>query len=359
VQELATQSLESSNEKTPDLSLAPCAGPLFVVGMFRSGTSLLYALLNQHPQIALIYEGDLAHVHSLFWFCRNTRQWLAKWNAWNGALTRHKLDTSNIPDGIFDLKNAVRAVYTEYARQKKGATIWGCKSPTYYDEITRLSRTFPNARFIIIWRDLRDICGSIVDARQQSPFFDRRGMLIRAMLGYHEMKVQCDALVKRGGSVHQLNYEDLVQDPGAAMKAICVFLGIPFDSRMTRLEGADHSAIDNFRHHALVKSEKIIRSGKSQTALTPALRQKIEAYICLWRKQYGDWPSYSESISVPIPSIWQRFKDRVYYKLIRTGHHATPVVFSLVPSWLWAEYRKFIDARRFDRLLRRPARSGN
>jgi hypothetical protein len=35
-------------------------GPLFVLGMWRSGTSLLYALLNQHPQIALMYEGRSA-----------------------------------------------------------------------------------------------------------------------------------------------------------------------------------------------------------------------------------------------------------------------------------------------------------
>jgi len=359
VQELATQFLDSGNESLTGFTPQACEGPLFVVGMFRSGTSLLYALLNQHPQIALIYEGDLAHVHSLFWFRRNTRQWLAKWDSWNGALTRHKLDTSKIPDGIFDLKNAVHAVYTEYARQKKGATIWGCKSPTYYDEITRLARTFPNARFVIIWRDLRDICGSIVDAAQESPFFDRRGMLIRAILGYHQLKVQCDSLVKRGGLVHQLNYEDLVQDPSTNMKAICAFLGIPFEPRMTRLEGADHSAIDNYRHHALVKSERIIRSGKNQTALPTALRKKIEGYISLWRKQYGDWPAYPKEVSATIPSAWQRFRDRVNYNLIRIVNHATPIVFSSVPSRLWAEYRKFVDARRFDRLPRRPRTSAN
>jgi hypothetical protein len=32
------------------------ANPVFVVGVFRSGTSLLYDLLNQHPQAALMYE---------------------------------------------------------------------------------------------------------------------------------------------------------------------------------------------------------------------------------------------------------------------------------------------------------------
>jgi len=30
--------------------------PVFVVGVFRSGTSLLYSLLNQHPEIGLMYE---------------------------------------------------------------------------------------------------------------------------------------------------------------------------------------------------------------------------------------------------------------------------------------------------------------
>jgi hypothetical protein len=37
----------------------PCSNPVFVVGVFRSGTSLLYALLNQHPRVALMYECDV------------------------------------------------------------------------------------------------------------------------------------------------------------------------------------------------------------------------------------------------------------------------------------------------------------
>ena len=32
---------------------------LFVAGVFRSGTSMLYASLNQHPAIALMYEPEL------------------------------------------------------------------------------------------------------------------------------------------------------------------------------------------------------------------------------------------------------------------------------------------------------------
>ncbi|HTQ97997.1 MAG TPA: sulfotransferase, partial [Candidatus Acidoferrum sp.] len=183
--------------------------PLFVIGMFRSGTSLLYALLNQHPQIALMYEGDLPHLQALFWIPRDTTRWIRRWEFWNTALARHKFDASVIPDGIRDLDVAVRAVYTEYARQKKSATVWGCKSPTYHDEVTRLSRTFPNARFIIIWRDIRHICRSILDAAETSPFFNRRGMTLRAIIGCHDLKMQVDKLIARGGRVHQMNYEEL------------------------------------------------------------------------------------------------------------------------------------------------------
>src|SRR5579863_4345776 len=100
--DLVTSYLE--DESTDRRQVTPCDGPLFVVGMFRSGTSLLYALLNQHPQIALMYEGDLPHLQSLFWIPRDTADWLERWEFWNMALTRHKIDTSNIPDGIRDLK---------------------------------------------------------------------------------------------------------------------------------------------------------------------------------------------------------------------------------------------------------------
>src|ERR1700687_1378664 len=115
-----TQSAGPVEQHVSDESCRLADGPVFVVGMFRSGTSLLYALLNQHPQIALMYEGDLAHLQALFWIPRDTTRWLRRWEFWNTALARHKFDTSVIPDGIRDLKTAVQAVYTEYARQKKG-----------------------------------------------------------------------------------------------------------------------------------------------------------------------------------------------------------------------------------------------
>jgi len=354
---------EGHEEKIGSQERTFAEGPLFVVGMFRSGTSLLYALLNQHPRISLMYEADLEHVHSLFWVRRSTSSWLAKWDFWNGAFSRHKLDSSRIPEGIHDLPGAARAVYQEYARPKETADIWGCKSPTYYDEMARLSRTFPNARFIIIWRDLRSICRSLVAAQVDNIFFSRKGMLLRAILGYREMKTQCDLLTRRGVPVHQLHYEELVRDPGVAMQGVCEFLQIAFDPRMTHLEGADRSAIQEGSHHTLVKSEKILASKASPAPPPTSLKRKVDRYIQLWRTESGGaWPRYPQAKAdedQDKPALLERASDRAAYEVLSLWHHTIPVIFSCVPLALWKKYRSFNDARRYRRLLRKAESSAD
>jgi len=339
-----TQILDGGASAVLETSFRPCDGPLFVVGMFRSGTSLLYALLNQHPEIALMYEGDLSHLPSLFWIPTDTPKWMAKWEFWNTAPSRHKIDISRIPSGISDLQSAVREVYVEYARQKKRATVWGCKSPTYFDEISRLARTFPNARFIIIWRDLRNIIGSVVKAAEEPTFFSRKGMNIRVLLGYYEMKVETERAVKQGAKVHQIHYEELVHDPSATMQGICDFLGLAFDPKMAALESADRSAIEKARHHAQILNETRVVSKKDPVSLPPALEAKIYRYLHMWREQYrGAWPVYPRVIPAAVtkPGFREQLWDSLRYRCLQAWTHVTPIVFSLIPPSLWEVYRTF------------------
>jgi hypothetical protein len=334
--EIAEQKAEGSSSELAD-------GPLFVVGIWRSGTSLFYALLNQHPQVALMYEDDLVFLRSLFWVPRKTSNWLAKWDFFNGAITRHKIDGSHIPENISDLKTASEAVQIEYSRQKKGATIWGCKSPTYFDLLSRLAGTFPKAKFIIIWRDLRSICRSIAKAAEEPSFFRRKGITLRAILGYRQMKLKCDRLLRDGMPVYQVHYEDLVRDPTAVMKGVCEFLQIPFDETMISLEGADRSAIDEAGHHSLVKSNTILGLRQSSSSLSPALNAKIERYIHLWREQEGgSWPVYPESLdSAPSkPSVWETVWDQIAYRILWLWYYIIPAAYSLVPIRVWESYRK-------------------
>src|SRR5579864_2070632 len=227
------------------------SGPVFVVGIWRSGTSLLYTLLNQHPQIALTYESDLFLLRSLFRGGAKKSDWLERWEFWNSALSRHKVETDALAGEFVDYQSAATTVWKQYA---PGA-LYGDKSPNYFDSLQQLADDFPNARFIVIWRDLADTCRSIVRAGRGSNFFAKRGITHRALVGYGRLKRDCDALTRRGVALHQIQYEEMIQSPDLVMQGICWFLQIPFESRMASLEGADRSAIYEAPQHAGVKGQ--------------------------------------------------------------------------------------------------------
>lgn len=317
------------------------SGPVFIVGVWRSGTSLLYALLNQHPQIALMYEGDLPLLWPLF-IGRKLSSVLCKWDFWNKALSRHALDAGALPDHRLDFRTAVETVYGEYAR-RKGAKVWGCKSPTYYDALPFLARSFPGARFIVIWRHPAAVAGSIMAAAETDAWFRNAGIRLRALVGCRKLQLDCQRLAHRGVRIHHLHYEDLVRNPAPVMEEVCRFLQIPFDARMANLEGADRSAVYKGEHHALVHGSGIIRSRGRGRELTAALRTKIDRYLRLWRQQLDSASplvAYVPDAGVPPAGNWERARDRGCFELLRALDRATRLAYCFTPLALWKAYRR-------------------
>ena len=313
------------------------AGPIIVVGIWRSGTSLLYTLLNQHPQIALMYEGDLFLLRSLFRSARSKPDRLERWEFWDNALSRHNIDTGKLSACAADYPAAATEVWKQYA---KGA-LYGDKSPNYFDSLQPLAREFPNARFIVIWRDLADTCRSLVRAAEGSAFFAKRGMSHRALVGYRKLKCECDALVRNGVRLHQIHYEEMVQSPETVMRGICAFLQIPFDPRMASLEGADRSAIYEAPQHAGVKSEKIRLNGKPTSALSPELSGKIARYVAYWKKESaGSWPRYPQNAGDAKPAgLLERAADEAYFRALRALDRFTAFVYCHAPIPVLRRYR--------------------
>ncbi len=311
--------------------------PVFVVGIWRSGTSLLYALLNQHPDISLMYESDLLLLSPMFAGGKAKADWKQRWDFWNSGLSRHELDSHHLPDQVPDVAAAMRAVCQDYA----GSAIWGCKSPSYYDRLDLLSRLFPDARFIIIWRNPFDTCRSVVRASKKTSFFSKTGMAKRALLGNREMKRGSDLLLSRGCQVHQLQYEELVAEPVAHMEAICQFLRVPFDPRMATLQGADRSAIFSHEHHKQVKGEKIVAAATRPEVLSPPLKSKIERYIAYWKEQYGgQWPAYPQvPESFVKPTFLERTWDQAAFKLLQAWDRTVAVAYCFLPIALLRGYR--------------------
>lgn len=336
----STQDLEVENIKDKlNGVVAPAAGPVFVVGMWRSGTSLLYTLLNQHPNIALMYESDLPLLRGLFKSTGSKADWLERWEFWNSALSRHRIDREQIPASVPDLRSGAERVWKQYA----GNALYGEKSPNYFDSLQWLAREFPNARFVLIWRDPADICRSILRAAQTgSSFFAKRGITHRALIGTRRLKSECEALLRQGIPLHQVQYEEMIKEPESVLSGICSFLQIPYDPQMASLDGADRTAIYEADHHAGVKSETIGLKNQREEVLPKALKSKIERYTTFWQGQYnGSWPLYPRMPEGkhPQPLSFERIRDEILFRGMRAFDRFTSLVYCHVPIQFLRRYR--------------------
>jgi hypothetical protein len=346
--------LTNKKENLPIPSHA-APGPVFVVGMWRSGTSLLYTLLNQHPGIALMYEADLPLLRQLFRNGRSKQDWLERWEFWNSALSRHRVDRQQISRNVPDLRSAAEIVWKQCA----SGALYGEKSPNYYDSLQWLSREFPNARFVVIWRDPSDICRSIVRAAQTgSSFFAKRGITHRALLGTRRLKSECEALIKRGIPLHQIQYEDMIKEPERVLSGICNFLKIPFDPQMACLDGADRSAIYEADHHAGVKSKTIgLKNGRDEVLPLP-FKNKIDRYVSYWQQEYaGSWPLYPKMPNEerPQPGPLERSWDGVVFRAWRAFDRFTSLVYCYAPISILRRYRSAKSKDRSPEVAKEPS----
>jgi hypothetical protein len=107
-----------SSKPAAGASMAP--GPLFIVAMWRGGSSLLYALLNKHPQVALTFEADLWPLRSVFRKPAGFCDWAARWEFWDGAITRLGITANDLPRGMADFPTAFTAVHQAFAARRCG-----------------------------------------------------------------------------------------------------------------------------------------------------------------------------------------------------------------------------------------------
>lgn len=332
------------NLRTSSLVGSELQDPLFVLSVWRSGSSLLYALLNQHSKIALLYEADLPRLHLFLLGRFRSGAWRERWEFWNQGPSRHGIPIESMPANVSNAWEATRLVYQEVARRKQ-ATVWGEKTPQWYDSPLRMAEQFPSARFIFLWRDMNAVMESMWRAARTERFFRKAGIANRALMGNENLRQACDVLKSEGRPVYELNYEDLTSDTSECMRQICVFLELPFESRVASLEGADRSAIYSGQHHAMVRSEQVVGHRKQTDLLTPALKAKVNRYICRWKRRYdGKWPKYplQPSAGSRPPSLIELWRDRITYQLVRCQDKMVAVIYAVLPidvarwlrSWL-------------------------
>lgn len=216
---------------------APPAMPI-IVGSPRSGTTLLRFMLDSHPEVAIPPEtGFLVLGEQLVGAGDALRERFAD------AVTAYPPSAPAWPDfGIpaesfrrqlaglqpFSVADGFRLFYRLYAG-RFGKPYYGDKTPTYCRHLWAIERLLPEARFIHLVRDGRDVAVSL------RPRWFSPGPDIVTQARYWRDNVAA-AREQGPGCRHylELRYEDLLRAPEAALRRVCGFLGLSYHPAMLR-----------------------------------------------------------------------------------------------------------------------------
>ncbi|MEO8091761.1 MAG: sulfotransferase [bacterium] len=201
---------------------------IFIVGVARSGTTLLRLMLDAHPDLAIPPE-----THFIPQVIRACERSDDPASAALEVITTHRrwpdfgLDAEQLRARLESHRDlgpgdALRAFYGLYAAQHQKRR-WGDKSTNYVRKMRPISRVLPEARYVHLIRDGRDVALSLVDvhfgpetiagaAEKWSSEITRARRQSRRLPHYTEVR-----------------YEQLVADPEPMLRSVCEAMALPWD----------------------------------------------------------------------------------------------------------------------------------
>jgi tetratricopeptide (TPR) repeat protein len=190
--------------------------PVFIVGMMRSGTTLVERILDSHPHVH--GAGELPLVESIA-----ASLGLAATDAEPPAQPPAALD----PDRLAEF---AREYLATVAGLSRGEPVVIDKNPGNFAYLGLLARLFPNARFIHCSRDPLDTCLSIYFqhfAHEAHAWTYDLGVIGEVYADYRLTMSHWSSVLP--GRLIELDYGALVRDPDAQTRVLLDFLKLPFD----------------------------------------------------------------------------------------------------------------------------------
>lgn len=322
----------------PGLAVKKTGGILFVAGLPRSGTSLLYALLNKHPDIALMYEAEIHSMPGLAWTVWGGRRMYPRLDFWNGVMSRHRISAAEVPSTLQNAEGLARWCY-QTVRERKSALWAGEKTPHSASSLTLLADQYPDARFIIINRDLAATVSSARRAAKNGAlFFSSGGRIARNFRMARVMYASAAKMRERGRRLLFLDYNDLVDHPERECRRVCEFLDLPWHPEMNRLDTSDRSAIPPGRHHSQVRGSAILRTA-CELQLSPQdheLCTRCETLLDHDRWRAGAASGESTASGAPLSVRWTEWKGR----WLLFNERVKLQLLSLLPLSVWRWIRE-------------------
>jgi hypothetical protein len=217
----------------------PGAPAPFVVGVGRSGTTLLRMMLDAHPALAIPPETHFLNPFiqasgRVRFTPRSATRTIVddqrrRWNDF--GLAEEDLLARFEALEPFNTADALRAFYRLYA-DKHGKPRWGDKTPDYIRKMKKLQKTLPEARFIHVIRDGRDAGlsqNSRVIKRGKEPIPPREmaRRWRKRVAKSREDAAEVEHYI-------EVRYEDLIADTEGVLRRVCAHVELEFDPMMLR-----------------------------------------------------------------------------------------------------------------------------
>lgn len=199
--------------------------PIFVIGLPRSGSTLVERILSAHPAIEATEE-------------------LACLRAIANDLARGGDYPRSVVTLRPDVLDTLRARYLERAatHRRQGAAFFVDKAPANWQHLPLIAALFPDARIVDARRDALD-CGFSNYAQRFGRGHDFAYSL--AAIGHYTRHyLTTMAVVDRAwpGRVHRVEHEALLDDPEGEIRRLLAYIGVAYDPRCLAFhEEGDHA----------------------------------------------------------------------------------------------------------------------
>lgn len=292
---------------------------LFVGGFPGGGTDLVKTILNAHPLVYLngempflirLLARDYPQAFSDLTELETFQRELKKVDNW-GNIENVNYDFSTIlaEQSQISLESVLEICFSNRERQ-----VWGNKTPQNTEVLANLYDVFPHAHFLIVVRDVRDICLSWQRKWGKDVLWCAHKWATRMKKGAESAKKL------PSNQVLFIHYEDLLLQTEDVCRAICDFLELPFSGRMLEHHKYTKERLDGKLNYG----RSIIQSNvdKWRTQLDPRLVRRVEeiAYHTMQYYKYEPAIAWGHKPLTRSEQLTGAAKDM--YALIAVGNRA-------------------------------------
>ncbi|HRI20374.1 MAG TPA: sulfotransferase [Panacibacter sp.] len=210
--------------------------PFFIFGSKRGGTTLLRLMLNKNALLSIPPESHF-FIPLLQYFSPEQQLSVQQLSLAKEIIMGHpRFITWGITAEKFDaivqslpvpcpVALLIDALFKEQIK-KTGKPVWGEKTPEYTSIIPQITRLFPQAFFIVLSRDGRDVSMSLKEQGWE-------GWSIYQRAAYWKKCIKNTFFLKQQNArAIFIKYEDLVINTNETLHKITGLLGVPFEKEM-------------------------------------------------------------------------------------------------------------------------------